>query len=243
RAAIDYGAKMVSDHKGRFGLFAPLNMIDVDSSLKELEYAYDQAHADGIGLQTSYNGKYPGDPAYKPILEELNHRKAVVFLHGPNAACCSAIQDGPGVYGSVVEVTFDATRAAVSLLTSGSLVRYPDIKWILPYGGGTLPFDAGRIEAFVNGPLKPGLKAEEIAPHGIFAEFGKLYYDTVNVTNAASWASLMKLAGPRQTVYGTDFIYFNNDQLLNIDKRVSGKDKEMILSGNAKRILPRLAKA
>src|SRR5579875_1993164 len=32
-ACADYGAKMVSDHKGRFGLFAPLNMIDVDSSL------------------------------------------------------------------------------------------------------------------------------------------------------------------------------------------------------------------
>jgi 6-methylsalicylate decarboxylase len=244
RAAIDYGAKMVSDHKGRFGLFAPLNMLDVDLSLKEIEYAYDQAHADGIGIQTSYNGKYPGDATYKPILEELNRRKAVVFLHGPNAACCSAIQDGPGVFGSVVEVTFDATRAALSLLASGSLVRYPDIQWILPYGGGTLPFVAGRIEAFVNSSMRVAEKPEEIAPKGVFDAFGKLHFDTVNVTNAASWAALTKLAKTSQIVYGTDFIYFTNDQLDNIDKRVtSAKDKEMILSGNAKRLIPRLAKA
>ncbi len=196
-------------------------MLDVDLSLKEVEYAFDQAHADGIGIQTSYNGKYPGDPTYKPLLEELNRRKAVVFLHGPNAACCSAIQDGPGVFGSVVEVTFDATRAVASLLTSGALVRYPDIQWILPYGGGTLPFVAGRIEAFVNGRMGDAVKVQQIAPEGVFAALGKLHYDTVNVTNAASWAALTTLAKPTQIVYGTDFIYFNNDQLDNIDKRVT----------------------
>ena len=74
--------------------------------------------------------------------------------------------------------------------------------------------------------------------------FGKLHYDTVNVTNAASWAALTTLVKPTQIVYGTDFIYFTNNQLDNIDKRVSNaKTKELILSGNAKRLIPRLAKA
>ena len=71
----------------------------------------------------------------------------------------------------------------------------------------------------------------------------KLYYDTVNVTEEPSWKSLTDLVKPTQIVYGTDFLYFNDDQLANIDKRVkSAKEKELILSGNAKRLLPRLAK-
>ncbi|MGH7091735.1 MAG: amidohydrolase family protein, partial [Stellaceae bacterium] len=205
RACDDYGAKMMSDHPGRFGLLAPLSMIDADTSLKEIEYAFDQVHADGIGLQSSYNGKYPGDPSYIPILEELNRRKSVVYLHGPNPACCSALKDGPGMFPSVVEVTFDVTRAAASLLTSGALVKYPNIKWIIAYGGGTLPFDAGRIEAFVKGPMKFAIKAEQIAPNGVMAELQKFHFDTVNVTNAYSWAALMKFAKARGIVYGTDY--------------------------------------
>lgn len=238
--ADDFAAKMMSDHPGRFGLLAPLNMLDVDLSLKEIEYGLDQIHADGIGLQSSYNGRYPGDPFYDPIWQELNRRKAVVFLHGPNNACCSAINDGPGMYGSVVEVTFDVTRAAASLLTSGALVRYRDIKWILPYGGGTLPYVAGRIEAFV----KQMKTYNDFAPNGATAEFQRLYYDTVNVTNAASMAALLKLVKASQVLYGTDFPYFTDDQLDNLDQRgLSAKDKEAILAGNAKRLIPRLAKA
>jgi predicted TIM-barrel fold metal-dependent hydrolase len=240
RACADYGAKVVADHKGRFGLFAPLNMLDTDSSLKEAEYAFDQAHADGIGLQSSYNGVYLGDDSYKPIWEELNRRKAVVFVHGPNNACCSAIKDGPGMFGSIVEVTFDVTRSCASLLTSGALVKYPNIQWIIAYGGGTLPFVAGRINNFIE-KMK---NAKEIAPNGVTAELQKFHVDTVNVTNASSMAAIMKFLSPSHILYGTDFFYFNNDQLDDLDQRhLSPKDKAAILSGNAKRLIPRLAKA
>jgi len=236
----EFGARMVADHRGRFGLFAPLNMIDTDSSLKELANAYDQVHADGIGIQSSYNGKYLGDPSYDPILQEMNRRKAVVFVHGPNNQCCSQIKDGPGMFGSVVEVTFDVTRTCASLLTSGALVKYPNINWIIAYGGGTIPFVAGRIEAFVKQMKNYG----EIAPKGATAALQGLHYDTVNVTNAASMAALTKFVRASQIVYGTDFVYFNNDQLNNLDERgLSAHDKEAILSGNAKRLIPRLAKA
>jgi predicted TIM-barrel fold metal-dependent hydrolase len=240
QASDDYAARMMSDHPGRFGLFAPLNMIDNDTSLKEIAYAFDQVHADGIGLQSSYNGKYLGDASYDPIWQELDHRKAVVFVHGPNSACCSQIKDGPGMFGSVVEVTFDVTRAAASLLSSGTLHRYPNIQWIIAYGGGTLPFVAGRINAF----LKQMKNVNDFAPNGVVAELQKLHLDTVNVTNEASMAALQKFVKSTQIVYGTDFIYFNNDQLDALDERhLSAKDHELILSGNAKRLIPRLAKA
>jgi predicted TIM-barrel fold metal-dependent hydrolase len=239
-ACDDYGAKVMSDHPGRFGLFAPLNMIDVPSSLKEIEYAYDQVHADGIGLQSSYNGVYLGDPTYNPIWEELNRRKAVVFVHGPNNACCSQIKDGPGMFGSIVEVTFDVTRTCASLMTSGGLQRYPNIKWIIAYGGGTLPFVAGRINNF----FKHAKNLKEIAPNGVTAELQKFNVDTVNVTNAASMAALLKFLPSSHVLYGTDFLYFRNDQLDELERLgLSSKVKERIFAENAKRMIPRLAKA
>ena len=39
RETNEYGARLVSDHKGRYGLWAALPLMDVDGSLKETEYA------------------------------------------------------------------------------------------------------------------------------------------------------------------------------------------------------------
>ena len=57
-------------------MFAPLSMLDIDTTLKEIAYVFDTLKADGVGLQTNYGDKWLGDPIYKPVFEELNRRKA-----------------------------------------------------------------------------------------------------------------------------------------------------------------------
>src|SRR5215212_21009 len=49
RECNDFAAAMVRDHPGRFGQFATLPMIDVDSTLKEVAYAFDTLKVDGVG--------------------------------------------------------------------------------------------------------------------------------------------------------------------------------------------------
>src|SRR5438067_7820747 len=64
REMNEFGAKMASDYKGRFGLFALLPFPSVDDCLREIEYAFDTLKADGVGLLTSYGTRYLGDPAF-----------------------------------------------------------------------------------------------------------------------------------------------------------------------------------
>jgi predicted TIM-barrel fold metal-dependent hydrolase len=94
RLCCDFAAEMVRERPGRYGLFAPLSMLDTDSTLKEIEYALDMLKADGVNLQTSYGDKWLGDPTYRPVFEELNRRKAVVYVHPLTASCCGRLAVG-----------------------------------------------------------------------------------------------------------------------------------------------------
>ncbi|MGB7078631.1 MAG: amidohydrolase family protein [Xanthobacteraceae bacterium] len=237
RLCCDYAAEMVRDHPGRYALFAPLSMLDMDTTLKEIEYAFDTLKADGINLQTNYGDKWLGDPLYQPVLAELNRRKATIFVHPLVANCCGRLS--VGAFPAVIEVPHDTTRTVVSLLLHGRFVQYRDIKWIFSHGGGTIPFLAGRIEAFYD---KKARGPNGFAPDGIEAEFRRLYYDTANATHPAAMAALTTLVSTSQITYGTDYPYFPLDQIANLQKlKLSPADLEAIASGNATRLLPRLS--
>src|SRR5262249_50727158 len=89
RMCNDYGAKLVAGHPTRFGHFAAVSLPDIDGTLKEIEYAFDTLNADGIALFTSYGNKWLGDPVFDPVFEELNRRKAVIFVHPTSPGCCT----------------------------------------------------------------------------------------------------------------------------------------------------------
>jgi predicted TIM-barrel fold metal-dependent hydrolase len=234
RSCNEYGAGMVRDFPGRFGLFATLPMVDVDASLKEIAYAFDTLKASGVGLQTNYGDKWPGDAAYKPIFEELNRRKAVVYFHPLVASCCGRLS--VGTFPAVIEVPHDTTRAVVSLLLSGSFARYRGIKWLFSHAGGTIPMLAGRIN-FFHGTAK---NADQFAPDGIEAELRRLYYDTANATHPASMAALLKLIPESQVTFGSDYPYVPIDTQVAALGKLGLADSTLraIYSGNARRFIP-----
>jgi predicted TIM-barrel fold metal-dependent hydrolase len=237
RMCCDFAAEMVRDKPGRYALFAPLSMLDTDTTLKEIEYAFDTLKADGINLQTNYGDKWLGDPLYQPVLAELNRRKATIFVHPLVASCCGRLS--VGAFPAVIEVPHDTTRTILSLLLNGRFMQYRDIKWIFSHAGGTIPFLAGRIEAFYDQKARG---PNGFAPDGIEAEFRRLYYDTANATHPAAMAALTKLVPVSQITYGTDHPYFPLDQFANLQKlNLAPADLEAIASGNAARLLPRLS--
>ncbi len=235
RQCNDYAAGMVRDHSGRFGQFATLPMIDVDSTLKEIAYAFDVLKVDGVGLQTNYGDKWPGDAAYRPIFEELNRRKAVVYFHPLVATCCARLS--VGTFPAVIEVPHDTTRAVVSLLLSGTFARNRDTRFLFSHGGGTIPMLAGRIN-FFHGQAK---NVDQFAPDGIEAELRRLYYDTANATHPASMAALLKLVPPSQVVYGSDYPYVTMKAQVTSLRSLGLTDADLaaIERGNAGRLLPR----
>ncbi len=235
RDCNDFAAQMMRDHAGRFGLFATLSMLDIDKTLKEIEYAFDTLKADGVGLQSSYGDKWLGNAVYKPVFDELNRRKAVVYVHPLVANCCAQLS--VGTFPAVIEVPHDTTRTVTSLLLSGGFARWRDIRWLFSHAGGTIPMMAARIDSFYG--QRPNLK--EFAPEGIIGELQRLNYDTANATSAPAIAALLKLVPASKVTYGTDYPYFGLDQMKNLEQLGLGAaDLKAIGSENAMKLIPRL---
>ena len=138
REANEHAAKLVTSHKGRFGSFACLPYTDTEGSLAEIAYALDTLKAEGFCLMTSYGGRYLGDPAFWPVLEELNRRKAVVYTHPLAPQCCGKIPSPVSI--GTIEYAVDTTRTMASLMFHGAAARYPDIKWIFSHSGASRRF-------------------------------------------------------------------------------------------------------
>ena len=235
RVCNEYGAKLAADRPRRFGTFAALPLPNVDASLREIEYALDTLKADGIGLFTSYGDKWLGDPAFAPVMDELNRRKAVVYTHPTDANCCVNLI--AGVPEPIIEYGTDTSRTIASLLFTGTASRCPDIKFIFSHGGGTMPF---LIERYVRLPLLSKSAAAK-TPEGVMPLLQKFHYDTAQVANPAAMAALTKVVPTSQILFGTDFPFRSSlDHVNGLKQIFDAADLRKIENDNARALLPRI---
>lgn len=237
RECNDYAARLVADFPGRFGIFAALPLPDVDASLREVEYAFDVLHADGVGLMTSYGNKWLGDKAFAPVMDELNRRKAVVYTHPTVCPCCKGLI--AEVPDHLIEFSTDTTRTIFSLLLTGTAHRCRDINFIFSHAGGTMPYLTERITwwARVHKDVANQL------PNGPLPELQRFYYDTAFSANRYALSCLLELVPVSQVLYGTDFPFRSSEENIQgvIDYGFSASDLRKIDRDNALRLLPQLA--
>ena len=235
REGNEYAAKLRKEHPGRFGMFASIPLPDTEGSLREIEYAYDTLKTDGIYLIVSYDGKYLGDAAFWPVLEELNRRRAVVYTHPLTPACCGNLATGVPV--ATIEYAVDTTRTMASLMFTGAAARFPDIRWIFSHSGGVTPFLLSR---FLREERDMKDRAQKL-PNGVMHELQKFYYDTAQGNHEGALAGLMKMAPISQVLYGTDFPFRDGAEVnAGLMKYFSAADLRAVNRDNALRLLPQL---
>jgi 6-methylsalicylate decarboxylase len=243
RKLNDYAARIVSDHPKQFGFFAVIPFPDADGSLKELEYSLDTLKGDGVGILSSIGDKWPGDAAFLPAWQEMNRRKVVTFIHPYVPKCCrTLIPSGE----ASVERDFDTTRAVTNLLYSGTLSKFPDIRYIINHSGADVPVMAGRIKdrvpgASTYGAKKPSDGITPETPNGVFYELRKLYYEVAHATYPAAMAALTAFAPPSQYLFGSDFPAEDPASTLNELKHIDLAPDVLkaLYRGNAERLFPR----
>lgn len=231
RRVNEDGAETVRAHPGRFGLFATLPLPDVQSALTELGYALDELDADGVVLHANARGTYLGDPLFDELFDELQHRRATVFIH-PSALPGPGV---PGIPAFAADFLLDSVRAALNLARTGTLDRCPDVNLILSHGGGFLPFAGARLSGLADG----GGSIE----HG-YAMLQRFHLDSALASSPFALPSTLAWARSDHLTYGSDHPYARPEHIGAFTAALdgfAGLDHEALNRTNAEALFPRLA--
>lgn len=237
------GHALTHAHPGRFGFFATLPLPNVDAALGEIEHAFGSLKVDGVILETNISGEYLGSARFAPIFEELNRRKAVVFLHPTSPTCLHALS--PTRPAPLLEFPLDTTRTIVDMLYNRTIQSNPDIKFIVPHGGAALPALISRIAAFANVPFIEPRPASE---QDVFDTLGRLYYDLALSTHPTVLAALRNLTPLTNILFGSDWPFTPDIGVargiyqLTAQSGLPEADLQAINRTNAERLFPRFAR-
>lgn len=239
RLLNEAGAATRAEHPGRFGWLASLPLPDVEASLAEIEHATGQLQADGFALLTHTEGVYLGDARLEPVMAELDRLGAVVFVHPTSPAGCQAVDMGRPA--PLLEYLFDTTRAVVNLVLSGSLARFPHIRWIVPHNGALLAGVVDRVRLFQEHLVPGGLDLDaRAALAGLYYEVGS------SAPLPRTAAAARELASDDHLLLGTDVPYAppvavtQNVERLLAGELLSGEGLQMLCHGNADALFPYL---
>ncbi|KAL3466890.1 hypothetical protein BJX64DRAFT_301331 [Aspergillus heterothallicus] len=226
RQVNEYAASLRQQHPKSFSFFAALpSLMD----------------ADGVTLFTRYGdgNKYLGHDIFAPIWEELNARKAVVFIHPTHPV--NTTWTNPLLPQPVIDYPHETTRTAVDLIISNITQKFPDCPKILSHAGGSLPYLISRIATTsretASTKLMYGKTQEEL-----IADFQSFYYDLALSSSPAVLNMLLELVPHDHITYGSDFPYADSDKIAGFRQeldsfRMGKKLREMIYHGNAETLL------
>lgn len=227
-------AEIVAEHGDRFVALGTLPLNDPVASTRELERATNDLGLAGFMLFSNINGIELNDQRFWPLYERAAQLNTVFYIHPTNPAAGEAMKDYR--LTPLLGFTFDTTVAAVKLVFSGIIERFPTIRWVLAHAGGTIPFLAERLDR--------GFEVFEECRENISKPpstyLRSFYYDSVNF-DPGSLQLTIDFAGADHLVAGSDYPH----QIGSLEKmresleklNVPAEDKDKIRNGNARKLL------
>ena len=172
------------------------------------------------------------------MFDELNRRNAIVYVHPILPQACQDMQ--PGIGESALEYLFDTARAIASLLYNGSLLRWPNVRFIFPHAGGAMPPLAERVTRMADRDRK----LSPCPPRRRWRR-SRASISTSQLDQSGDACGPVGLVPPTQVMFGTDYPFLGSipytlDPLRN--HGLAAADLAAIESGTALRLFPRFAK-
>jgi aminocarboxymuconate-semialdehyde decarboxylase len=230
-------AEWCADNAARFSWIGSVPLIDAAAAAQELERI---AAIGGCGVIVSSNientnlGELPLDPFWSKaeVLQMPVLIHPVLVGPAPRAAKFGLAQ--------VAQYTFDTTLGVGSLIMSGVLDRFPDLKLLLSHGGGAYPYLAGRFDIMHTRMDRAAQGDVATKPPSAYAT--QMAYDSI-VHAPKALRFLIDVGGIDNVLLGTDYSFPPADMAPLALLRAAGlskADTEAIADGNPRRLFARM---
>jgi aminocarboxymuconate-semialdehyde decarboxylase len=227
-------AKIVAERPKRFTSLATLPLNDPTASVRELERVTNELGFKGVMLFSNVNGVPLSDERFWPLYERASDLNTVFYIHPTYPVGVEAMTDYWIM--PLVGFLFDTTIAAASLVYSGVVEKFPNIRWALGHLGGAIPYLAERLDRGYTA-FEECRRHISKPPSEYLKEF---YYDTVNFDpNALRLA--IDFAGTDHLLAGSDYPH-QIGSLERMLESINGLDlseseRKQVLGGNAAALL------
>jgi aminocarboxymuconate-semialdehyde decarboxylase len=213
----------------RTHLLSTVYPADPEAAINEMLRARDELGAVGVMLATHFPQGSAADAEFEPFWASAAQEQIPVVLHPPIVGPASAIpgdKDFRSLYGRTLETSLAATR----MIVNGLFDRLPDLKIVLVHGGGSLPYQAGRLDQQVkDGKINAQTSVE--VPSDYLKYF---FYDTAMLD--PSVVRFLAERVPDRVVLGTDYPFtaasaIVPDQLAGLDPAMRDQVSEGVARG------------
>ena len=214
----------------------------MDNSIRELERCVGEYGFIGCNLNPDPSGGYwhgpeLGDRYWYPFYEKMCELDVPAMIH-VSAAC------NPNFHTTGSHYLGADTTAFMQMLTSNLLLDFPDIKFIIPHGGGAVPYHWGRFRGLVQAmDDKPEL--EELV-------LDNVYFDTC-VYHQAGIDLLLDVIPAENILFASELLgavrgidpntghhFDDTKRYIDGSRNATDEEKALIFAGNAQRVFSRL---
>ena len=231
-------AGVVKRYPERFVGAAILPVDEPEGMATEFERATKGLGFKALSLATSFDGIYLDDERYYRLYEELESLSMPIFVHPQtiNPIGYERIKDP--LLTPAIEFVFDTTICIGKLIMSGTLNRFPDLKFIFAHFGGVTPFIKERFDSIYR-----MLRGRDIVKD-LFAlpseYLRRIYVDTSGVTSSHALMCTLEMVGAEHILWGSDYPG-NPDIPASINAieelEIPAWEKTKILGANIERVL------
>jgi aminocarboxymuconate-semialdehyde decarboxylase len=212
----------------RLFFFATIPIQDIDAAVKELDRAVNELGARGVNLgQTDISiGKMADDEYLFPIYEKAQELDIPIFVHPFPPGMATGQKEN--LLDWMAGYVHQSTVTAASMLMGGVFDVFPNLKILLPHGGGALPYQFGRFEYAAR--RMRGVKAKR----NLREYLGNLYFDCL-VHDPKARRFLVDFAGADNVVVGDNYLGWDAmDGFAMVDELgLSEADRNKIVGENA----------
>ena len=211
--------------------------------IEELERCVNELGFVGCNLNPDPTDGYWTDPPltdrwWYPLYERMVELEVPAMVH-------SSMSCNPNFHGTGAHYINGDTTAFMQFLTSDIFTDFSTLKFVIPHGGGAVPYHWGRYRGLAQDMGRPPL--EELLMNNV-------YFDTC-VYHQRGIDLLIDVIGSSNVIFATEMIgavkgidertgrYFDDTKsYVDAVAGLNDADRATIFEGNARQVYPRLAK-